>query len=182
MAETTQAAATDWALGIEARCRGLVGVGEEAEVRYLQAIEPLGRSRVRLELARSHLVYGEWLRRAGRRVEARTQLHTAYEMLADMGALGFAERAPRELLATGEKVRTVEASVQLAAQEAQIARLAAEDLTNPEIGAQLFISARTVEWHLRNVYPKLGVSSRRELRNLPRFREQLDPPQLSRSS
>ncbi|HEX3829286.1 MAG TPA: LuxR C-terminal-related transcriptional regulator [Sporichthyaceae bacterium] len=165
LAETTQAAGTDWARGVEARCRALVSLGEEAERLYLQAIEHLRCSRVRLELARCHLVYGEWLRPAGRRMDARAQLRTAHEMFADTGAEGFAERARRELLATGETVRKRNAGSpsQLTAQEVQIARLAAENLTNPEIGAQLFISSRTVEWHLRKVYPKLGVSSRREL-------------------
>jgi DNA-binding CsgD family transcriptional regulator len=165
LAETTRAAGTDWAHGVEARSRALVSVGEEAEGHYLQAIKHLACSRVRVELARSHLVYGEWLRRAGRRVDAREQLRTAYGMFADIGADGFAERARRELLATGEtaRKRNVESAGQLTAQETQIARLAADGRTNPEIGAELFLSARTVEWHLRKVYPKLGVTSRREL-------------------
>jgi DNA-binding CsgD family transcriptional regulator len=117
-------------------------------------------------LARAHLLYGEWLRRENRRVDARQQLRGAYEMLTTMGIDGFAERARRELLATGETVRkrTVETINELTAQEAQIARLAGDGRTNPEIGAQLFISPRTVEWHLRNVFTKLGISFRKELR------------------
>jgi DNA-binding CsgD family transcriptional regulator len=165
LAETTRAAGTNWARGVEARSRALLSVGGEAEGYYRQAIKHLGCSRVRVELARSHLVYGEWLRHAGRRADARAQLRIAYEMFAEMGAEGFAERARRELLTTGEAVRkrVGESAAQLTVQEAQIARLAAQGRTNPEIGAELFLSARTVEWHLRKVYPKLGVSSRREL-------------------
>jgi DNA-binding NarL/FixJ family response regulator len=119
-----------------------------------------------MELARSHLVFGEWLRRQNRRVDAREQLRIAHESFVAMGAEAFADRAGRELAATGETVRkrTVDTREDLTAQEAQIARLAAEGRTNPEIGAELFISARTVEWHLRKVYPKLGIASRRELR------------------
>ncbi len=121
---------------------------------------------MRVELARAQLRYGEWLRRRGRRVDARAQLRTAYEALAAMGVDAFAERARRELLATGETVRrrTVETAGELTAQEAHIARLAADGLTNPEIGAQLYLSARTVEWHLRKVFAKVGVSTRRQLR------------------
>jgi ATP/maltotriose-dependent transcriptional regulator MalT len=121
---------------------------------------------MRLDIARAHLLYGEWLRREGRRADARERLRAAHDMLATMGIEAFAERARRELLATGEAVRkrTVETRDELTAQEAQVARLAAEGRTNPEIGSALFISARTVEWHLRKVYPKLGITSRRELR------------------
>jgi DNA-binding CsgD family transcriptional regulator len=166
LAQTTGAAGTDWALGIEARSRALVSSGEVAERLYSEAIDRLARTRVRVELARAHLLYGEWLRRAGRRVDARAHLRVAHEMLSHIGAEGFAERARRELMATGETVRkrTAETRDELTAQEAQIARLAGEGRTNPEIGAELFVSPRTVEWHLRKVFTKLGISSRKELR------------------
>jgi DNA-binding CsgD family transcriptional regulator len=166
LAQMTRAGGTDWALGIEARSRALVSSGELADRLYSEAIERLARTRVRVELARAHLLYGEWLRREGRRVDARAQLRTAHEMLEDIGAEGFAERARRELMATGETVRkrTVATRDELTAQEAQIARLAGEGRTNPEIGAELFVSPRTVEWHLRKVFAKLGISSRKELR------------------
>ena len=161
----TQAAGTDWALGVQARSRALVSEDEAAEALYREAIERLGRTRVRVELARAHLVYGEWLRRERRRVDAREQLRTAYEMLSEMGAEAFAERARRELAATGEtaRKRTDETRDELTAQEAQIARLARDGRTNPEIGAELFISPRTVEYHLRKVFTKLDISSRQEL-------------------
>ena len=135
-----------------------------------EAIDRLGRTRIRLWLARIHLIYGEWLRRRGRRVDARHQLRTAHQLFADMGADGFAERARLELLATGEKVRrrSVETREDLTAQEAQIARVVREGRTNPEIAAELFLSPRTVEWHLHKVFGKLGVSSRKELRALRR--------------
>ncbi len=167
LAERTRLGDNDWSLGLEARLRALLSEGEEAERLYAEAIERVGRTRVRPELARAHLVYGEWLRRENRRVDAREQLRTAHELFDSMGAFAFGERARRELLATGEtaRKRTDEARGELTAQEAQIARLAAEGRTNPEIGAQLYISPRTVEWHLRKVYPKLGVTSRRELRS-----------------
>jgi DNA-binding CsgD family transcriptional regulator len=166
LAETTRTAGTDWALGIEARSRALLSADDAAEDLYLEAIERLDRTRIRVELARAHLLYGEWLRRRGRRLDARQQLRTAHELCTAMGLEAFAERARRELLATGETIRDrgVEAREELTAQEAQIARLAGDGKTNPEIGAELFISPRTVEWHLRKVYPKLGVSSRRQLR------------------
>ncbi len=165
LTETTQAGGTDFGLGIEARSRALVSQGEAAVGCYREAIDRLGRTQLRPELARAHLLYGEWLRRAGRRTDARAQLRTAHEMLAAMGVEAFAERARRELLATGETIRkrTVETTSELTAQEASIARLARDGRTNPEIGAQLYLSARTVEWHLRKVFTKLGVSSRREL-------------------
>jgi DNA-binding CsgD family transcriptional regulator len=161
-----RASGTDWALGVEVRSRALLSDGEAADRLYRKAIERLGRTRIRVALARAHLLYGEWLRREGRRVDAREQLRIAHEMLTAMGADAFAERARRELAATGETVRTrvVETADDLTAQEVQIARLAAAGHTNPEIGAQLFISPRTVEWHLRKVFPKLGISSRRQLR------------------
>jgi DNA-binding CsgD family transcriptional regulator len=161
----TRASGTDWALGVEARSRALLGDGETAEHLYREAIERLSHTRVRFELARAHLVYGEWLRRAGRRRDARTQLRTAHELLTAMGAEAFAERARRELVATGETVRArgFEARDELTAQELQVARLASDGRTNAAIGAHLFISPRTVEWHLRNVYAKLDIQSRREL-------------------
>jgi DNA-binding CsgD family transcriptional regulator len=162
----TRASGTDWALGVEASRRALLGDGTSAEDLHREAIERLGRTKMRVELARARLLYGEWLRREGRRVDARAQLRTAYEALTAMGADAFAERARRELLATGETVRkrTVETLADLTAQEAHIARLAAQGLTNPEIGAALYISPRTVEWHLRKTFTKLGISTRRELR------------------
>ena len=158
-----EANGTDWALGLLARSRALLGEGEGL---YREAIERLGRTRIRVSLARTHLVYGEWLRRENRRVDAREQLRTAHEMLSAAGMEAFAERARRELLATGETVRkrSVETLDELTPQEGQIARLAADGNTNPEIGAQLFLSPRTVEWHLRKVFTKLGISSRRQLR------------------
>ena len=166
LAERTQAGGTDFGLGIEARCRALLSPGQAAESWYREAIERLGRAGLRTELARAHLLYGEWLRRGGRRVDARAQLRTAHQMLDAMGMAAFAERAGRELIATGEKVRkrTGEARSQLTSQEEQIARLARDGLSNPEIGTQLFLSARTVEWHLRNIFTKLGIRSRHELK------------------
>jgi DNA-binding CsgD family transcriptional regulator len=166
LAETTRPGGTDFGLGIEARSRALVSEGSAAEKLYREAIDRLGRTRLRPELARAHLLYGEWLRRAGRRTDAREHLREAYEMLTAMGVEGFAERARRELLATGETVRKrrVETTGDLTAQEAQIARLARDGLSNPEISTQLFLSPRTVEWHLRKVFAKLGISSRRQLR------------------
>jgi DNA-binding CsgD family transcriptional regulator len=166
LSETTRASGTDWALGVEARSRALLSEGDDAEQLYREAIERLGRTRVRVELTRAQLVYGEWLRREQRRGEAREQLRAAHDTFARIGAEAFAERARRELLATGETVRTrrVETLDDLTGQEAQIARLAADGHTNPEIGAQLFISPRTVEYHLRKVFSKLGIRSRKELR------------------
>jgi DNA-binding CsgD family transcriptional regulator len=171
LTQTTTPSGTDWALGIEARSRALISDGEEAERLYGEAIERLGRSRVGAEFARTHLVYGEWLRRERRRVEAREHLRTAHELFCAMGADGFAGRAERELLATGERARkrTVETRGNLTAQETQIARFARDGLSNPEIASRLFISPRTVEYHLRKVFAKLNIGSRHELdRALPR--------------
>jgi DNA-binding CsgD family transcriptional regulator len=166
LAERTRASATDWALGIEARSRALLTEGPEAQAHYVEAVERLSRGRVELHLARAQLVYGEWLRREKRRAEAREQLRAAHDLFTGFGAGAFAERARRELSATGEtpRRRTADARIVLTPQEAQIARLAGEGLTNPEIAAQLFISPRTVEYHLRKVFGKVGISSRKELR------------------
>ena len=168
LSERTQASGTDWALGILARSRALLSEGDGADALYREAIERLERTRIHVELARARLLYGEWLRREQRRVDAREQLRAAHEMFTAMGAEGFAERARVELLATGETVRkrTVETRDELTAQEAQIARLARDGRTNPEIGAQLYISPRTVEWHLKHVFTKLGIRSRRELHDV----------------
>jgi DNA-binding CsgD family transcriptional regulator len=165
LSEATSTAGTDWALGVEAHSRALLADDDVAEDLYCEAVERLARTRVRAWLARTHLVYGEWLRRQRRRLDAREQLRTAHDMLAAMGAEGFAERAERELRATGETARrrTVETSNGLTAQEAQIARLARDGLSNPAIGARLFISPRTVEYHLHKVFGKLDISSRNEL-------------------
>jgi len=166
LAETTQPAGTDFALGIEARSRALLSDGGPADDLYRDAIDRLRRTRLRPELARAHLLYGEWLRRESRRVDAREQLRTAYDLFTVIGMEAFAERARRELMATGETVRKRSAGTreELTPQEEQIARLARDGLSNPEIGAQLFISARTVEWHMRKVFTKLGITSRRQLR------------------
>jgi DNA-binding CsgD family transcriptional regulator len=166
LAERTRASGTDLAGGIEARARALVSDEASAEAAFEEAIELLDRTRLRLHAARARLLYGEWLRREGRRVDAREQLRTAHEMFAGFGVHGFAERARRELLATGETVRkrTDETRGELTPQEREIARLAGEGHTNSEIGAQLFLSPRTVEWHLRKVFTKLDISSRRQLR------------------
>ena len=168
LAATTRPGGTDFGLGIEARSRALVSEGTAAEGLYREAIDRLGRTKLRPELGRAHLLYGEWLRRADRRTDAREQLREAYEMLTVMGIEGFAGRARRELLATGENVRKrrAETTGDLTAQEAQIARLARDGLSNPEISTQLFLSPRTIEWHLRKVFVKLGISSRRQLRGV----------------
>ncbi|SDL86805.1 regulatory protein, luxR family [Geodermatophilus siccatus] len=167
----TRTSGTEWGLGIAASRRALLSGGRTAEGLHLEALDRLERTSVRVELARARLLYGEWLRREGRRVDARTQLRSAHEAFTAMGVDAFAERARHELLATGETVRrrTVETLGELTAQEVHIARLAAQGLTNREIGAELYLSPRTVEWHLRKVFAKLGVGTRRELRrSLPR--------------
>jgi DNA-binding CsgD family transcriptional regulator len=166
LAERTRASGTEWALGIEARSRALLSHGQAADALYREAIGRLGRTRIAVHLARARLLYGEWLRRENRRQDAREPLRAAYEMFSGIGAGGFAERARRELTATGETVRkrTVETLTDLTAQESQIARLARDGHTNQEIAAQLFISPRTVEWHLGNVFTKLGITSRKDLR------------------
>ena len=163
--ELARASGTDWAVGVEARSRALLSDGAVAERLYRNAIERLARTRIRVDLARAHLVYGEWLRRKRRRRDAREQLRTALEMLTAMGIEAFAARAERELLATGEFVRTrgVETREELTTQEAQIARLASDGLSNVEIGARLFISQHTVAYHLRKVFSKLGITSRSQL-------------------
>jgi tetratricopeptide (TPR) repeat protein len=158
---------SDWAKGIEARSRALVSDGREAVQYFSTAVERLGRTPLRPDLARTHLLYGEWLRRENRRLDARHQLRAAYQLFTAIGADAFAERARRELLATGEKVRKRDVGTfnQLTQQEEHIVRLARDGRTNPEIGAELFISTRTVEWHLRKVFAKLGITSRRDLRS-----------------
>jgi DNA-binding CsgD family transcriptional regulator len=166
LGERAHAVGTELALGMLARSTALLSDGESADACYREAIERLGRSRMAIHLARAHLIYGEWLRRENRRVDAREQLRVAHSMLDRFGAEAFAERARRELLATGETVRkraTQNRDV-LTAQEAQVARLAAEGHTNPEIGSRLFISPRTAEYHLHKVFAKLGIKSRRGLR------------------
>jgi DNA-binding CsgD family transcriptional regulator len=163
--ERSRESTTEWARGIEARSRALLSEGQEAENLYLEAIDQLARSRVIVHHARAQLVYGEWLRRENRRVDAREPLNAAYAAFDAMGADGFAERARRELLATGQTVRKRRADVrdELTPQEAHIARMARDGHTSPEIAAQLFLSRRTVEWHLGKVFNKLGISSRKEL-------------------
>ncbi|HEX7040373.1 MAG TPA: AAA family ATPase [Trueperaceae bacterium] len=163
--ERTLTSGSDWALGVLARSRALLSAGSTAEALFQEAIDYLERSHVVVHLARAHLVYGEWLRRENRRAQARGHLRTAHEMLSDFGAEAFAERARRELLATGETVRrrTLDSRDLLTPQELQIARLAAMRHTNPEIGSQLYISPRTVEYHLHKVFAKLSISSRKEL-------------------
>lgn len=169
---STRASDTEWGRGVEARLRAMLVDGDAAEERYREAIERLGRTRIRTELARAHLVYGEWLRRARRRTDAREHLRRAYELLNGMGLEGFAERARRELAATGETVRPRSEAAKglLTPQEAQVARLAREGLSNPEIGAQLFISPRTVQYHLRKVFLKLDITSRAQLGRVPEDR------------
>ena len=183
--EMTSASDTDWGLGIRVRSQALLSDGEVAERLYGESIARLGKTRLRVDLARAHLLYGEWLRRERRRSEAREHLRTARDMLEAMGVAGFAERARRELRATGEtsRKRTIGATrdEELTAQEALIARLARDGLSNPEIGTRLFISAHTVQYHLRKVFTKLGITSRSQLdRVLPATRPPSSTPDSSR--
>jgi DNA-binding CsgD family transcriptional regulator len=166
LSQTTAASGTDWALGVEARSRALLTEGEAAEPLYRQAIEALERTGVRVELARAHLLYGEWLRRERRRLDAREQLRHAHKLFTEFGMEAFAERARVELQATGEhpRKRIVETRDDLTPQEAQISRLAADGATNQDIAAQLFISPSTVDYHLRKAFRKLGVKSRHQLK------------------
>jgi DNA-binding CsgD family transcriptional regulator len=162
---TARPSGTEWALGVEARSRALLSDGDAAERLYREAIERLRRTRVRVQLARTHLLYGEWLRRERRRLDARDQLRTAFDQFTSMGAEAFAARAEHELLATGERARkrTVETREELTAQEAQVARLARDGLSNSAIGERLFISQHTVAYHLRKVFTKLDITSRNQL-------------------
>jgi DNA-binding CsgD family transcriptional regulator len=165
--EMTRASGTDWGLGLEARSRALLVDGDAAETHYREAIERLARTRMRFDLARGHLLYGEWLRRRRRRLDAREQLRTAHELFTDFGMEAFAERARLELEATGQRSRkrTVDTLDQLTPQETQIARLASQGETNREIAARLFMSASTVEYHLRKAFRKLDVKSRVQLKD-----------------
>ena len=168
VSERARVTPTPWALGIEARLRALLADGDVADRLYRESLEHLGRTHVGAEFARGHLIYGEWLRRENRRVDARGMLRTAHEMFSAMGAVGFADRAGRELLATGETARrrTIETRDDLTPQEWQVARMARDGLTNPEIGSQLFLSPRTVQYHLRKVFTKMGIRSRTELAHI----------------
>jgi RNA polymerase sigma factor (sigma-70 family) len=163
----TMASGTDWALGIAARSGALLAEGKRAEEFYVEAIQRLGRTRIATDLARAHLLYGEWLRRQRRRIDARKELKAAHELFTDFGMDAFAERARVELEATGERARkrTMDTFEQLTPQELQVARLAAQGNTNREIAAQLFISSNTVEYHLRKAFRKLDVKSRTQLAN-----------------
>jgi DNA-binding CsgD family transcriptional regulator len=165
LSDSARASGSDWALGVEACARALLSEGQTADRLYRDAVDRLGRTRLRVERARAHLLYGEWLRRQNRRTDAREQLRTAHEMFVTMGAEGFAERTRRELLATGERVRkrTTETQAHLTARETQIGRLAGDGLSNPEIAARLFMSPRTVEYHLHKVFTKLAIGSRNQL-------------------
>jgi ATP/maltotriose-dependent transcriptional regulator MalT len=165
LCERTESAGTEWALGIAARSRALLSDGSIAENLYREAIDRLGRCRVALELARTQLLYGEWLRRRGRRLDAREQLRTARARFLEMGAEAFAQRAIRELLATGEtaRKRTDETRDELTPHEARIARMARDGASNQDIAMQLFVSRKTVEYHLHKVFTKLGISTRQQL-------------------
>ena len=165
LSETAQAGGTDHGLGLEARSRAVLSEGEAADALYREAVARLGRTQLRPELARGHLLFGEWLRRERRRSDARAQLRTAYEMFEAMGMEAFAERTRRELRATGgtARKRSVETHRDLTPQEAQIAGMARDGLSNAEIGTRLFISAHTVEYHLRKVFNKLAITSRNQL-------------------
>jgi DNA-binding CsgD family transcriptional regulator len=165
LAERTRASGTDWALGIEARSRALLTDSQTAWRLYREAIDLLARSRITVHLARAHLLYGEWLRHENRRTDARKSLRTAHEMFVSMGADGFADRAARELGAAGERVHqsTMSTATQLTVRELQIARLASDGLSNPEIAAQLFVSRRTIEYHLNKIFSKLAISTRNQL-------------------
>jgi RNA polymerase sigma factor (sigma-70 family) len=167
LAEVASVSGTDWALGVAARSEALFVEDQRAEKLYIEAIDRLGQTRMAVDLARAHLLYGEWLRRQRRRVDARAQLRTAHDFFSDFGMEAFAERARVELEATGEHARrrTVDTLGQLTPQEAHIARLVAEGKTNREIAAQLFISPSTVEYHLRKAFRKVGVKSRTQLAN-----------------
>jgi ATP/maltotriose-dependent transcriptional regulator MalT len=165
LSDSARASGSDWALGVEACARALLSEGDAAERLYREALDRRGRTRVRVGRARAHLLYGEWLRRENRRIDAREQLRAAHQLFAAMGADGFAERAARELRATGERVRkrTTETPARLTARETQIAQLAGDGQSNPEIAVQLFMSPRTVEYHLHKVFTKLDISSRNQL-------------------
>jgi DNA-binding CsgD family transcriptional regulator len=177
LSSVAEASGSDWARGAAARSRALLAQGGAADEEYRAAIELLSRTRMATHLARARLSYGEWLRRENRRIDARDQLRPAFDALHGMGAAGFAERARRELLATGETVRKrrEDPGNELTPQEEEIARLAREGRTNTEIGALLFIGARTVEWHLHKVFAKLGIGSRRELDGALRYRADQGP-------
>jgi DNA-binding CsgD family transcriptional regulator len=183
LAVTTQAAGSDWALGIEARSHALLRVGTEAEADYKEAIDRLNGTKIRGELARAHLLYGEWLRRERRRAEARSRLRAAHDMFVEMGMEGFAARAASELRATGEMARKRSAAnlSELTAQENQVAQLASEGLSNSEIGTRLFISARTVQYHLSKVFTKMNLSSRNQLSRALEGRRGAEKPRESSS-
>ena len=167
--EGTRAEVSDYALGVWARSAALLSDGADAECLYQEALDLLGRTQMTAQLGRAQLVYGEWLRRQNRRVDARVQLRAAHDTFSDLAAEAFAERALRELVATGEtaRKRTDETRAYLTPQEAEIARLARDGLSNAEIGARLFISPRTVQYHLRKVFQKLGITSRNQLGRVP---------------